>query len=240
MMRFSGMTGGRVHLIITLLVLTLPASPGGAEPVSGEPKENLFNVAVRVGGSTTWLRLGDYYRGTSTAFGCDADLMVRLSRRVALKAAVGKAGFKAETDPAVISADRSTEYIYRNYDVSAWRYFLSGQYSWDWLFKRLARKGLGRTIIGVSFGVGIITHKQSVDGVMYPEGAAVSDTQTKFALTIGTSYTQMLGGRIGMYVLSETDIVFLGDPADAEVHWREDGGVATLDHLRFGLTYVLW
>ena len=137
MQQTAGITGRRILLIVAVLAFATSACAARAEPTPDNTDDKLFKVAFRVGGNSTWLRYGDYYRGTSTAFGYDADIVMPLSRRVALVATVGKAGIKPETDPAVISNDRSTDYIYRNYDVSASRYFVSAQYSWDWLFKRL-------------------------------------------------------------------------------------------------------
>ena len=233
-------------IITTVLAVLLLTGAAAAESTKSDEStwiidDQPWKLAVLAGGNFG-ITFGDYYRGTSRAFGYDFSLIVPLSHKFSLQGSASKVGITVNTDPTVIGSGTSTDYIYRYYDVSATRIMISLQRSGTFHIESFQKKGWGRSFAGVGIGIGVIRHEQTVGDILYPLPPdtgyvlPISDTQTKLAVASNFVFMQMVSGPVGMYIAQDIDIVFLGSSTGTEVHWRENSGVAFLLHIRFGLT----
>jgi hypothetical protein len=183
----------------------------------------------------------DYYRGTTAGFGLDLDVLVHLVGKFSLRGTISRAGLGVDSDPTIISSDGYTDYIYRHFDVTATRFFVSAQFSAAFFFESLRERSLGKTILSANLGAGVIRHEFSVSEITYPVPAEtglaipVSDAQWKPAITLGVNYTQMFGRTVGAFVGSDGDFVLLGNQSDDIVHWRENSNLAFMMYLKLGL-----
>jgi hypothetical protein len=92
-------------------------------------------------------------------------------------------------------------------------------------------------------GLGLVTHKTEADDVYVDGGVEIyriplSETETKFATTVGGGLTHMFDPVVGFYVAANIDMVWLGSDPD-DNYFTDDIVYAYQFDLKAGITLLI-
>jgi hypothetical protein len=191
-----------------------------------------FDFAIR-GGANYSFPMGDYYEDIKSGIGYGFDAVVTLTRNVAIRGSVSRAGLKDDLEgmfPAlsVLEDDMS---------LSVWRYAVSGQYyQWpDW------KTGGKMQYYGFA-GLGAITHKMSGSALLQEPPAGdiweirgTGDTETKFMLTYGGGLITMISDKVGLEFGITLDVVFVDNSDDLDVVYYGKADYANIFDFKIGV-----
>ena len=176
-------------------------------PLYGRYRRKPFDVGLSLGANYSF-PIGDYYEGSKSGIGFDGDIVIPVSKEVAIRTTISKSGAKDD----LTTLFPGITIIQDNMDFNVWRYFVSVQfYSWPrW-------KTGGRILYYGYTGLGIITHSVSgsaivrepfsgLEFVLYGTGK----NDTKFATTFGGGIIPMISERVGIDIGVSADLVFVG------------------------------
>ena len=170
-------------------------------------KKRPFGFGARLGTNYSF-PLGDYYDGIKSGIGYGLDVIIPVTKNVAIRGTASRSGMTDDlesTMPGVTVLDD-------NLSLSAWRYAISGQY-YQWPNWRAG----GKMLYYGFAGLGAITHKFSgtmtirdpYSGeimILYSTGKS----QDKFILTYGGGIIAMVSKQIGIELGVTFDMVFVG------------------------------
>ena len=191
-----------------------------------------FDFGMRAGANYSF-PIGDYYDGTESGVGYGIDVMITVTRNVAVRGTISRAGMRDDLKsmfPGIMIVED-------NLCLNVWRYAVSGQY-YKW-----PRWRTGGKLLYYGFaGLGVITHKFSgsatvqdpVTGelvVLYGTG----DTENKFMLTYGGGIISMISDRVGIEMEATFDVVFVGTAEDRTIGYYGEGQTASIFGLKAGI-----
>jgi hypothetical protein len=175
-------------------------------PLYRKYRKKPFDFGINLGTNYSF-PLGDYYEGTKSGIGFDGNIIIPITKEVAIRLTVSKSG--AKDDLTTLFPD--VDIIQDNMNFNVWRFLVSGQfYSWPrW-------KTGGRILYYGYTGLGVITHSVSGSAivrepftgqeyVLYGTG----ENDTKFATTFGGGIIPMISERVGIDIGISADIVFV-------------------------------
>jgi hypothetical protein len=206
----------------------------GAARANQEPLPKLWEVGFQFG-SHYCLTAGDYYDQFTSDIGFDGSIIIALNPSLGLRGTVSKAGIKLEDDSYYVY-DYGEDLYERliTDEVTTWRYLLSLQYNY-----RPDRQTPGSTEFYLYGGLGAVSHKISgykeVGGYEWDTSTRVSNTETKFATTLGAGMTQLFSPTMGFYLGADFDVLYLGQSSD-EVYSGDNFTRAYQFDLKLGLT----
>ncbi|MCX6827818.1 MAG: hypothetical protein NT002_00835 [candidate division Zixibacteria bacterium] len=152
---------------------------------------------------------GSYYEGITSGIGLEGDFLVAVSREVAIKGTISKAGMKASKDLRFYSDDPSIEILSQELNYDAMRYLLGVQY-----YARPPQLAAGKGLFYSYISLGVISRKLS-GKIYFRQGGDLyygepSDTETKFMTTFGIGGTILVSKHLGLDFGAEFDVVYLG------------------------------
>jgi hypothetical protein len=158
--------------------------------------------------------IGDFYDGITSGVGFDADVIIPVSKQLALRGTVSRSGIREELDKYL---DPGYDLIADDLSMNTWRYLFSVQY-YDW---PRWRRG-GKTMYYVYSGLGAINHRFTghmlvhdqagdLDVVLYPTAGSL----TRFMTTLGCGVTYKISPVLGIDLGGSLDVVYLGSDAES-------------------------
>ena len=197
-------------------------------------ERKLWRVGLQIGSNYSF-PVGDYYEGFDAGVGFGGRIKVPITYRLALRLQVSKSGMKVdESECYCYSIDSNLSVVNQKFSVSAIRYVLEVEY-----FGRPDRDTPGKTIWYTYTGLGVISHKLSLDLRVRDntDGQTFdlndSSTETKFIQTLGGGMVQLLSGQVGLDFGVNMDLVYIGSGDDySPVN-------AFIFDLRVGLIYLI-
>jgi hypothetical protein len=192
-----------------------------------------FDFAIGAGGNFS-IPTGDYYKGTKSGIGFGFDVVIPVTRNLAIKGIVSKSGMRQDLastfPPGIMVLDDDLS-------VNVWRYIAAAQY-YKWPKWRTS----GKTMYYASVGMGAITHeatgtmtfKNTVTdeiGIIYGTG----EKENKFIISYGAGLVVMLSKQIGLDLGATWDVVFAGTENERELALYGDAEYANIFDLKIAL-----
>ena len=191
-----------------------------------------FDFGIRGGGNYSF-PMGDYYEGFKSGIGYGLDAVVTVTKNVAIRGSVSKAGLKDDLKEMFPGLNVVEDDI----NLSVWRYAVCGQYyQWpDW-------KTGGKMLYYGFVGLGAVTHKMSGTAMLREPPAGdmweirgTGDTENKFMLTYGGGLITMISDKVGVEFGITLDVIFVGSSDDLDVVYYGNADYANIFDLKVGL-----
>lgn len=180
--------------------------------------------------------IGDYYHGIKSGIGFGVDVIIPVTKEVAIRGTISKSGMRddlKELFPGVII-------IEDNLSLSAWRYLVSGQY-----YRWPKWKTGGKLLYYGYVGLGAISHKFSGTALVQDPYSGdkyiiygTKDTQSKFVITVGGGLITMISKTVGIEAGASLDEVFAGETSGYAYPYGYYGEGAIVFDLKVGLVAV--
>jgi len=175
---------------------------------------------------------GDYYDGITSGIGFGADVIIPVTKNVAIRGTISKSGMKDDLKGLVPG------YIILEDDLSlnAWRYLVCGEY-YHWPRWKTG----GKVLYYFYTGLGAISHSFSGTATVQDPFShdiiviyGTKDTQTKFVTTYGGGVVPMISKTVGIDIGAELDVVFVGQTYGYG-YYNTAGQYAIVFDLKIGL-----
>ncbi|MBU8934373.1 MAG: hypothetical protein KOO62_10250 [candidate division Zixibacteria bacterium] len=167
----------------------------------------LYSVAFRLGGNYS-IPATDYYDGIKSGLGYGFDIVVPVTRKIAIRGTISKSGM--EDDPDQLLSGSGMVPIRDNLSLDVWRYFVSAEYySWPRYVegsKTMYYLYSGLGAISHSFSGSILALDISTDEIW----AVTYESQSKFAFTLGGGLVTMFSNSLGLDTRAAADLVIVG------------------------------
>jgi hypothetical protein len=192
-----------------------------------------FGFAIGAGGNFS-IPTGNYYEGTKSGIGFGFDVVIPVTKNLAIKGIISKSGMQqdvASTFPATIVV------LEDDLSLNVWRYIAAAQY-YKWPKWRTG----GKIMYYASVGMGAITHeatgtmtfKNTVTdeiGIFYGTG----EKENKFIISYGAGLVVMLSKQIGLDLGATWDVVFAGTENERELALYGESEYANIFDLKIAL-----
>lgn len=179
-------------------------------------REKFWKAGFSIGSNYSF-PLGDYYEGATGGLGFQIELIIPVSSYIAIRGTVSKANWGTESGLVDYYYDSYSGYSVsaNNYDFSAMRFFVSGQYY------HCKNSPISGTAIPYAYtGLGAIKQTISADMTIYDESDVPQYeersevSETKFAVTLGGGVVLMVSPTVGIDLGGSFDEVFLGSDSE--------------------------
>jgi hypothetical protein len=216
-----------------------PPQEGQKKGVAEEPRprryrKRPFNFGFSAGTNYSFPG-GDYYNGITSGLGFGADIIIPVTKNVALRGTISKSGMKVDLKawaPGFIILEDDLK-------INAWRYLVCAEY-YHWPRWKTG----GKVLYYFYTGFGAISH--SFSGTATVEAPishdimviySIPNTQTKFVTTYGGGVIPMISKTVGVDIGAELDVVFVGQTGQTYSYgyYYTASQYATVFDLKIGL-----
>ncbi|MBK7140611.1 MAG: hypothetical protein IPH75_00860 [bacterium] len=188
-------------------------------PVYTKQKTRPFDLAFVMEGNFT-LPAGDYYEGVGTGLGFGVSVVIPVSRNLALRGTVSKAGSKLEDSFVEKILPYEFTLVSDESEFSAWRYLFSVQYQQSYKPDRFDKgywylySGLGATTNGIS---GHAVAREQGTGDLYT--FTIIPDKSRFTTTVGVGGVSMLSRTIGLSYGGNLDLIYVGSNGNGGIQY---------------------
>ena len=188
-------------------------------PVYTKSKTRPFGLALLTEGNFT-APAGDYYDGIGSGLGFGISVVIPVSRNLALRWTVSKAGSKLEDSFVKTILPYGYTLVSDDSKFSAWRYFLSVQYQQSYKPDRFDKgywylySGLGATTNGIS---GHAIARDDLTSDLYT--FTIVPDQNRFTTTFGIGGVSMLSRSIGLSYAGDLDVIYVGSNGNGGIQY---------------------
>jgi hypothetical protein len=178
---------------------------------------------------------GDYYDGITSGIGFGADVIIPVTKNVAIRGTISKSGMKDDLKawaPGFIILEDDLS-------LNAWRYLVCAEY-YHWPRWKTG----GKILYYFYTGLGAISHSFSGTATLeHPFSHIIEviystqNTQTNFVTTYGGGVIPMISKTVGVDIGAELDLVFVGQTSNYGYYYTASQ-YATVFDLKIGLVVL--
>ncbi len=195
-----------------------------------------WSVGLRLAANYS-VPVGDYYDGVKSGIGYEGDLLIGLTRKIALRMSASRSGAKWDDDMHLVLDDPAAVVLKDDLSLAIWRFSLAAQYH-----GRLQKDRDDGSLAYVYAGLGVAVHNLDAEVTWLDTGddlvytGSDSDSQTKLMTSLGGGLTAMVGPRIGVDLSAEVDVIFVGTTSETYSYYGVAETALLVDG-KLGLVY---